>query len=58
MTHINNLPAYALNYEYTVARVVNGELWFWGAWDDESRACEVARELGNGVVVPRRLVEG
>ncbi len=55
---INNLPAYAAKYAYIVARVVSGELWFYGAWNDRNAANAVAREIGNGIVVARDLVEG
>lgn len=48
---INNLKDYALDHKYIVARIVDDELWFWGAWDDDQRAEEVARQLGNGLVI-------
>lgn len=51
MNEINNLPIYAKGYNYIVARDVDGELWFWGAWDDRNKANEAALELGNGVVI-------
>lgn len=36
---------------YVVARISeNGELWFYGEYDDDIRANEVACELGNGIV--------
>lgn len=44
--NINNLPAYAENKSYIVVRSVDGELWFWGAWDDRDTANEVALEIG------------
>ena len=43
---INNMPEYATHRKYIVARRVDGELWFWGAWDDRDRANEVALEIG------------
>lgn len=49
--HINNVPGYALKYNYIVARFVDGELWFWGAWNDRQTAHHVAEEIG-GVVEP------
>ena len=48
---VNNVPQYAHNYRYWVVRAVEGELWFWGAWNDENRANEVAAELLNGAIV-------
>lgn len=48
--HINNLKEYAKKHKYIVARRVDGELWFWGAWDDRNKANEVAIEIGGEVV--------
>ena len=49
-TIVKNLSSYAINYKYIVASDVDGDLWFYGAWNDESRAYEVARNI-RGVVV-------
>ena len=38
---------------YVVARYVDGEYWYYGSWDDEDRASEVAAEIG-GVVLENR----
>lgn len=46
---INNVPAYAEKYLFIVAREVEGEFWFWGAWNDEAKADEVAEEIGGKV---------
>jgi uncharacterized protein YutD len=35
---INNLPEYANEYKYIVARWCDDELWFYGAWNDEEKA--------------------
>lgn len=48
---VQNVASYAKDYKYIVAMSVDGELWFWGAWNDRDKANEVALELGNGVVV-------
>lgn len=45
MSHINNLPMYAGIYLYIVAREVDGEFWFWGAYNDYDKACEVAHSI-------------
>lgn len=45
---INNYPEYADNYNYVVAREVDGEYWFYGAYD-RLKADEVARQI-NGKV--------
>lgn len=36
--------------KYIVARLSNGELWYWGSWDDERKAKITALEI-NGIVV-------
>ena len=41
--------------QYIVARLSNGELWFWGSYEDESEAIEVADEFENGLVVKRNV---
>jgi hypothetical protein len=47
---INNIPDYAGNFTYIVARLCENELWFWGAWNDEEVAYKVAAEIGGLVV--------
>lgn len=47
---IKNLPDYKLK-KYIVARLVDGELWFYGTWEDKEEADRVAREFENGLVV-------
>lgn len=49
MSEIKNIPDYASEYPYIVAHEIEGELWFWGAYDDRDRANEVAEKIG-GVV--------
>lgn len=50
MENIKNVPAYAYNHAWWVARSVDGELWFYGAYDTEERAREVAYMI-NGIIV-------
>ena len=38
MTKINNLPTYAKNYKYIVARLIDGDWWFYGAYNDGFKA--------------------
>ena len=47
---INNYPSYELR-EYTVVKGVEHAFWFYGTYDDEGKAFEVAKALGNGFVV-------
>jgi hypothetical protein len=43
---IKNMPESAKTKKCIVVRRVNGELWYWGAWDDADTANEVALEIG------------
>lgn len=47
---VNNVPPYAEG-KYIVAKASYGELWFWGAWDDEDTAIDKAKDIENAVVV-------
>ena len=44
MTAINNLPKYATEYKYIVARNIEGEWWFFGAYNDGFKAERAAIE--------------
>lgn len=52
---INNVPDTARRY--IVARLTNGELWFWGSWDELDRANDCMDELNeqndNAIVVEK-----
>ena len=50
MTKINNLPNYASEYSMVVARYIDGEYWFWGAYNDGSKAEKVAFEIGGEII--------
>ena len=47
---IKNMPDYAKNEPFIVYRVVSGEAWFYGAYDDFEKANHAACEVG-GVVM-------
>jgi len=49
---INNLPEYAKDCKYIVARLVDNEVWFWGAYEDLEKAFQSANEV-SGIVVER-----
>ena len=36
---------------YVVARVDDTELWYYGTYETQERAVEVAKYLGNGIIV-------
>lgn len=46
---VNNLPPE--HERYIVARLNDGELWFYGSWDNEAQAEKAAKEFENGLVV-------
>ena len=48
---VQNTESYAKNHRYIVARLVDGELWFYGAYDDEDHARTAIDEIGNGVLL-------
>ena len=54
---INNLPANFTDYPYIVARLYEGEFWFWGAYRDHNCANEAALEE-DGVVFEVSIWEG
>ena len=56
MYTINNLPEYAKEKAFIVARICDGELWFWGAWDNQEKANEVAYGLENGICLAHCIV--
>ena len=39
---IKNMPAYADHYEFVVAREVDGDYWFFGAYSTREKALQVA----------------
>lgn len=50
IVEVNNVPE---NPEkYIVATVCDCDLWYWGSWNNESKAKDVANEIG-GIVVER-----
>lgn len=56
---INGLNKNSLseNACWVVARYIDDELWFWGAYHTEERAWEVADEVG-GIAVSVEKLEG
>ena len=54
---IQNMPEYADHYEFVVAREIDGELWFWGAYADRYKADQVAYDVA-GVVIHNVRIQG
>lgn len=53
---VNNIEAHAKGKRYLVVNIVDGEAWFYDAWNDYSGAAEQAYEIG-GLIVPAEEVE-
>ena len=47
---VKNTPK-TLSSGFMVARLVDGELWYYGTYEEKDRADSVAQEIGNGVVL-------
>ena len=54
---IENLPEYAYQYRFIVYRGTDGQQWFWGAYSDAGKACEVAKTV-DGYVFDRGVEYG
>ena len=52
MADIKGVPEYAYDRRYIVARECNNAWWFWGAYDDSTKATMAAEQIG-GVVYDR-----
>ena len=50
MITIKNASYYATQSKYIVFTIVDGEAWFFSAWDDYGKAMAQAREYGLNVV--------
>ena len=46
---VNNVPRFNTT-KYIVAGISDGELWYWGRWDDKEKAEKIAAEIGAIVV--------
>lgn len=53
MYTVNNLPKDVK--AYVVAREVEGDLWFWGTWDNWGDAMSASATIG-GEVFPREVI--
>ena len=52
-----NAPEYASHYEFVVAREIDGDFWFWGAYSDGFKAEQAALEIG-GIIVHNVRIQG
>lgn len=51
VAHIFNAPKQITHGAYMVVRNIDAELWYYGEYEDEEKAIEVARKLDNGLVL-------
>lgn len=52
-----NMPEYANDYEFVVAREVDGDYWYWGAYSDGFKAEKAAVEIG-GFIIHNVRIQG
>lgn len=57
MLNLMNAPENAFHYEFIVAREIDGDLWYWGAYRDGWKADQIAYEIG-GVVIHNVRIQG
>lgn len=53
---INNMPEWSKTRKYVVFRIVDGDNWFYDAWDDFDRVLKQAVEI-EGQFAPIEAVE-
>lgn len=51
MLNVNNVPKYAKSRRFWVIREVGEEHWFYGAFDDVTRAFKSAKEVENALLI-------
>ena len=52
---ILNVPEYAHNYRFWVVTPHNGDLWFWGAWNDFEKC---SKNGNDQIIVENKIVKG
>ena len=58
MTIINNLPDYYTEFPFLVARLYQGNWWFWGCYETHAEAADVAWIEGGEVFTLDEVEEG
>jgi hypothetical protein len=51
MVKVNNVSDYAKTKRFWVIREVDGEYWFYSAFDDVTKAFNSCKELSNGTLI-------
>lgn len=52
---INNIPEYANHYKYVVATLVEGQLWFYGAYDEYDKADRAFKEMDGRLIIENSM---
>ena len=52
---IHNMPIYAWKYQYIVYRSIDGDAWFYGAFDSVNEASQVAAEVHGYIEVTKNV---
>ena len=56
MIKVRNLHSENLHYRFVVVHFVDGEFWYWGSYNNEDRAAEVAHDV-QGIYLNACFVE-
>lgn len=52
---INNIPEYANHFKYIVATLVDGQLWFYGAYDSYDMADGAFKEMDDRLIIENHM---
>lgn len=53
---INNVPEYAQNKSgFMVVKVISTEMWFYGIYEEEKEAQDIAEIIGDAIVLERKV---
>jgi ssDNA-binding Zn-finger/Zn-ribbon topoisomerase 1 len=52
---IHSIPEYANRYKYIVATLIEGQFWFYGAYDYYDTAYKVFKEMDNRLIIENRM---
>ena len=50
LQEVKHIPDYARYTKVIVVLYINGHFWYWGAFNDESKARTVARAIGGKTI--------
>ena len=56
MIDVNNVCDYAKSMRFWVVREVDSEYWFYGAYDDVTKAFKCAKDIDNALLIENELI--